>query len=185
MKLSRRPFLVLGSLGALVLASTCHAGANDSSPEGRFEKIERFDFDRLPLGDAIKIVHGSGKRRLAVFSDPNCGHCKRVDKDLKAIGDVTVYVFLYPVLGADSQGKSRGIWCSKEKQKAWIEWVEAGTAPANAPDSCDTGGLQRGMELGRRYKAEGTPMLIFNDGTRVPGAIPAQWIARLLAASAK
>ncbi|HEX7865002.1 MAG TPA: DsbC family protein [Variovorax sp.] len=137
------------------------------------------------MNDAIRIVHGSGKRRLAVFSDPNCGHCKRIDKDLKAIGDVTVYMFLYPVLGDDSLAKARGVWCSKDRQKAWSDWIEAGTAPAGAAEACNTVGLQRGIELGRRYKVQGTPTLIFNDGTRVPGAIPSSWISTLLAAPAR
>lgn len=181
---TRRAILLNGISGLLASAGAGHAQAEGkSSPEGRFEKIPGFAFDRLPLADAIRVVHGNGQRRIAVFSDPNCGHCKRVDKDLQAIGDVTVYVFLYPVLGADSLAKSRALWCSKDKPRAWADWVAAGAAPAAAAEACDTAGLQRGVALGRQFKVEGTPTLVFSDGTRVPGAIPARWISTLLDSS--
>ncbi|SEM45705.1 Thioredoxin-like domain-containing protein [Variovorax sp. YR750] len=185
MNSTRRTLLTACALGALAFAGASHAQGKSSSPEGRFKKIDGFVFDKLPLNDAIRIVHGSGKRRLAVFSDPNCGHCKRIDKDLKAIGNVTVYMFLYPVLGDDSLAKARGVWCSRDRQKTWSDWIESGTPPAGAAQGCDTTGLQRGIELGRRYKVEGTPTLIFDDGTRVPGAIPPAWIETLLAAPAR
>ncbi|SCX58663.1 DsbC family protein [Variovorax sp. EL159] len=187
MTFARRPLLLAGcALAMFASAGASHAQAGNKNPlEGRFQKIEGFAFDKLPLNDAIKTVHGNGKYRLAVFSDPNCGHCKRIDKDLKAIGNVTVYVFLYPVLGADSLAKARAIWCSGNRQKAWSDWIDSGTAPADAATACSTDGLQRGIDLGRQYKVEGTPTLVFSDGTRVPGAIPPPWISTLLEASVK
>ena len=37
---------------------------------------------------------------------------------------------------------------------------------------CDTAALERNVELGRKYRVNGTPAMVFEDGTRVPGAIP-------------
>jgi thiol:disulfide interchange protein DsbC len=152
--------------------------------EERVEKLSEVAFDKLPLQDAIKIVRGNGKRKLAVFEDPNCGYCKRFEKDMKTVNNVTVYLFLYPVLGADSTVKSRDIWCSKDKGKAWGDWMESSAKPATAAGSCDVTALQRNVEFGRKYNITGTPTLIFTNGTRTPGAIPAEQVEKQLAASA-
>ena len=153
--------------------------------EERVEKLSEVAFDKLPLQDAIKIVRGNGKRKLAVFEDPNCGYCKRFEKDMKTVDNVTVYLFLYPVLGPDSTVKSRDIWCSKDKGKAWGDWMEASAKPVTAPGSCDVTALQRNVEFGRKYNITGTPTLIFSDGTRTPGAIPAAQVEKQLASAAK
>jgi thiol:disulfide interchange protein DsbC len=153
--------------------------------EERVEKLTAVAFDQLPLKDSIKIVRGNGKRKLAVFEDPNCGYCKRFEKDMKAVDNVTVYLFLYPVLGPDSNIKSRDIWCSKDKGKAWGDWMESSTRPATAGNSCDVAALQRNVEFGRKYNITGTPTLIFADGTRTPGAIPAEQVEKQLAASSR
>jgi len=97
--------------------------ARKNLTEERVEKLSAVAFDQLPLKDSIKIVRGNGKRKLAVFEDPNCGYCKRFEKDMKTVDNVTVYLFLYPVLGPDSNVKSRDIWCSKDKGKAWGDWI--------------------------------------------------------------
>jgi thiol:disulfide interchange protein DsbC len=151
--------------------------------EERVEKLSAVAFDQLPLKDSIKIVRGNGKRKLAVFEDPNCGYCKRFEKDMKTVDNVTVYLFLYPVLGPDSTVKSRDIWCSKDKGKAWGDWMETSAKPVTAPGSCDVTALQRNVEFGRKYNITGTPTLIFSDGTRTPGAIPAEQVEKQLAAS--
>ncbi|MDP3310297.1 MAG: DsbC family protein, partial [Polaromonas sp.] len=87
--------------------------------EERVDKLNAVAFDALPLKDAFTIVRGNGKRKLAVFEDPNCGYCKRFERDMQKVNDVTVYMFLYPILGADSVDKSRNIWCAKDRGKAW------------------------------------------------------------------
>lgn len=185
MKLRRQLLLLLipCAVGLLAVANVSEAQSRKGSVEGRFEKLPAFTFEQLPLADAIKVVHGDGKRKLAVFSDPSCGHCKRVDQDLKKIGNVTVYVFLYPILGVDSVAKSRNLWCSKERAKTWEGWMQSGTEPGPAVGACDTAALQRNADFGRKLDVKGTPTMIFKDGTRVPGAISADWIEQLLAAS--
>ena len=68
----------------------------------RIDKLTAIDFAALPLKDAMVFKQGTGARKMAVFADPNCGYCKRIERDLQAVKDVTIYTFLYPVLGADS-----------------------------------------------------------------------------------
>jgi thiol:disulfide interchange protein DsbC len=149
--------------------------------EERMDKLLAIDFAALPLKDAFTMVRGNGKRKLAVFEDPNCGYCKRFERDLQKVDNVTVYMFLYPILGPDSTEKSRNLWCAKDKGKAWQDWMLRDQAPASA--SCDASALARNVEFGKKYKISGTPTLLFADGTRVPGAIGSPQIEKLLASS--
>jgi len=149
--------------------------------EERIEKLTAVAFDSLPLKDAFTIVRGNGKRKLAVFEDPNCGYCKRFERDLQKVDNVTIYMFLYPILSADSTDKSRNIWCSRDKARAWQDWMVRDQAAAAAAGSCDTAALNRNIEFGRKHKITGTPTLIFADGSRVPGAIGAPQVEKFLA----
>jgi thiol:disulfide interchange protein DsbC len=124
-------------------------------------------------------VRGNGKRRIAIFEDPNCGYCKRFEKDLAKIDNVTVHVFLYPVLGPDSQTKSQAIWCAKDKAKAFEDWMLRNIAPT--PASCDNSAIQRNLALGKQHRITGTPTSFLPDGTRLPGAVPLEKIEQALA----
>jgi thiol:disulfide interchange protein DsbC len=146
--------------------------------EERTEKLLAIDFSALPLKDAFTIVRGTGKRKLAVFEDPNCGYCKRFERDLQKVDNITVYMFLYPILGADSADKSRNIWCARDKGKVWQDLMVRDQAVPSA--SCDTGAVARNVEFGRKHKITGTPTLVFADGTRVPGAIASTQVEKLL-----
>lgn len=147
--------------------------------EQRVEKLTAIEFKDLPLKDAFTIVRGNGKRKVAVFEDPNCGYCKRFERDLAKVDNVTVHVFLYPILSQDSADKSRHIWCAKDKGKAFLDWMVRDITPPAA--SCDASALVRNVEFGKKMRITGTPTLIFANGNRVPGAIPQERIEKLLA----
>jgi thiol:disulfide interchange protein DsbC len=146
--------------------------------EQRVTKLSAVSFDQLPLKDAFTIVRGNGKRQLVVFEDPNCGYCKRFERDLDKITDVTVHVLLYPILSADSADKSRNIWCAKDQGKSFTDWMVKDITPAEA--KCDASAVGRNVEFGKKARITGTPTLFFADGSRVPGAIPADRIEKLL-----
>ena len=148
--------------------------------EERVEKLSEVAFNKLPVKDAFKIVRGNGKRQLAVFADPNCGYCKQFERDMTKVDNVTIHLFLYPVLGPDSVVKSRNIWCAKDKAKAWNDWMQRGVTPDAS--ECDTAALTRNREFGQKYNITGTPTLIFSDGSRAPGALPAAQVEKQLAA---
>lgn len=137
----------------------------------RMKKLTAIRFSDLPLDRAIKQVRGDGKRVLATFEDPNCGYCKRLAKELLKLDNVTVYVFLYPILSEDSVRKSKQIWCAADRSKAWNDWMIDGKAPAGRED-CDTSAVIKNQEFGRKLNISGTPTMFFGDGERVPGAVP-------------
>ena len=146
--------------------------------EERTEKLNAVAFDSLPLKDAFTVVRGNGKRKMAVFEDPNCGYCKRFERDLQKVSDVTVYMFLYPVLGADSVEKSKNIWCTKDRPKAWLDLMLRDMPVPKA--TCDTAAIERTLDFGRKQKITGTPTIFFADGSRVPGAITTAQIEKFL-----
>ncbi|MDP2005720.1 MAG: DsbC family protein [Rubrivivax sp.] len=152
--------------------------------QARIEKLLAIDFDKLPLKDALVIKQGSGARKMAVFVDPNCGYCKRFERDLVAIKDVTIYTFLLPILGADSTAKSRDILCAKDPALAWRAWMIDGVVPPKG-GKCDTSPIDRTLAFGQQQRINGTPAVFFADGTRRPGAISGETVERLLTAAAK
>ncbi|MBS1140308.1 MAG: putative thiol:disulfide interchange protein (periplasmic) [Proteobacteria bacterium] len=139
--------------------------------EERMKKLTAIKFSELPLDRAIKQVRGDGKRVMATFEDPNCGYCKRLAKELLKLENVTVYTFLLPILSEDSVRKSKQIWCSADRAKAWNDWMVEGKAPTGRED-CDTSAVSKNQEFGRKLNISGTPTMFFSDGERVPGAMP-------------
>ncbi len=147
----------------------------------RMEELTRVDFNTLPLSQAIKVVKGNGSRKLVVFSDPDCPYCKQLEQDsLIGLNNVTIYTFLFPLdaLHPDAANKSRAIWCSADRVKAWQEWMLNGQLPKGSAN-CNTP-VEETAELGRKLGVRGTPLLIFGDGRRASGALPAQEIERRL-----
>ena len=150
--------------------------------EERISKLTAIDFKSLPLKDAMVWKQGSGERKLVVFADPNCGFCKKFERDLQTMNNVTVYTFLYPILGGDSPEKSKAIWCAKDNTKAWRDWMIKGTAVTGSPE-CDTSVLQRNVALGHKYKITGTPGLVFEDGRKLAGAMGNEALEKQMASA--
>lgn len=162
----------------LIHGSLIDTKARVDLTEQRVEKLTAIAFKDLPFKDAFTIVRGNGKRKMAVFEDPNCGYCKKFERDLMKVDNVTVHVFLYPILSADSGEKSRNIWCAKDKGKTFLDWMVRDVLPPSA--SCDTAAVARNFEFGKKARITGTPAMIFADGSRVPGAIGADRVEKLL-----
>ena len=137
--------------------------------EQRQADLNRIKWSELTPANAIKNVRGNGSRQLAVFSDPNCGYCKRLEKSLQQLDNVTIYTYLIPILSADSTQKAKQIWCSSDPYKTYIDWMVNGIAPSGKGE-CSTP-LDKNMAFAKTYGITGTPTLFFTDGSRFPGAV--------------
>lgn len=126
-------------------------------------------FSDLPLNLAIKQVRGNGRRVFAIFEDPNCGYCKQLATDTVGLTDVTIYSFVYPILGSDSVAKAKAVYCAPDPATAWNDWMLNGTRPAAA--SCDAGAVDRLVAIGKRLGIRGTPTIFLADGERLSGAV--------------
>jgi len=144
--------------------------------EERRRVLFAIDFNKLPLDLAVKKVKGNGKRKVAIFTDPNCGFCRKLEKELSRVSDVTVYFFMYPIFpGSDEI--VRNVLCSKNPIKTWDDWMLSEIVPAKA--NCKTQ-TDKVMALGKKLHVTGTPNLIFANGTQAPGFIPAAELERNL-----
>lgn len=137
--------------------------------EQRQADLNRIKWTDLNQANAFKTVRGNGTRQLAVFSDPNCGYCKRLEKSLQQLDNVTIYTYLIPILSADSAQKSKQIWCSTEPNKSYIDWMVNGIALSGKTDCSNP--LDKNLTYAKTYGITGTPTLFFTDGSRFPGAV--------------
>ena len=139
--------------------------------EERFRKISAIKFESLPLDQAVKVQRGNGRRILAMFSDPYCPYCRQFEKTLLQIDDITVYVFMYPVIRPQNADHSKAVWCSPDRARAWLELAIDHKRPA-APADCDNP-VEKNLELGRSLGVNSTPTLILANGERVAGGLAA------------
>lgn len=146
----------------------------------RREELLRVKFESLPLDDAIKIVKGKGERKLAVFEDPDCPFCHKLEAELAKMDNLTVYVFLLPLDQLHPQAglKARQVWCAPDRAKAWLDAMTTGALPDNKGDC--TNPVARTGQLAQNLNIQGTPAIVFESGRLVPGAIPQAKIEELL-----
>jgi len=153
--------------------------------QARLNKLQAVKWDTLPLNNALKTVKGKGERKLVVFSDVDCPYCRKFEAELAKVDNITVYTFLYPIEGLHPKAvqASKQIWCAPDRNKAWDDYITRGTVPSN--DGKCANPVEATIALGNKLKVTGTPTLIFANGQRVPGMVPAAQLERLLAVQAK
>src|SRR3954465_12189583 len=144
----------------------------------RRRKLNTVAFDKLPLDMAVKIQRGNGKRVLVMFSDPYCPYCQQFEKTLQQIDDVTVYVFMYPIIRPQNADHSKAVWCSPDRAKAWLDLALQSKRPAAAA-TCDNP-VEKVLELGPSLRINSTPTLILANGERIAGGLPAADMRDLL-----
>ena len=167
----------------VIVGSVFDTGTKQNLTDAKVRKLNRVEFAKLPFELAFVRVKGNGERKLAIFSDADCPFCHRLEKELKGLDNVTIYTFLYPIdqLHPDAANKSRKIWCSADKVKAWDEFFATGKVPDNAGDCGDP--IDKTQELGNAMKVTATPTLVFADGTVMPGALPIATIEKEMSAA--
>lgn len=152
----------------------------------RKDSLARIDFAALPLADALKEVRGTGARTLAIFSDPDCPYCRRLEAEIKGLTDVTIYTFLMPIasLHPEARSKAIAVWCSKDRIAAWhaLMWRDEKVSARDCPHPVD-----RNVALGDRLGVSGTPTLVAGDGRVLPGAASSAqieaWLTRSTASA--
>ncbi|MBL8521574.1 MAG: DsbC family protein [Betaproteobacteria bacterium] len=168
----------------LLIGTLVNASNKENVTEKRLTKLTAINFNELPLHNAIKLVRGDGSRKLAIFEDPNCGYCKRFERDLNAIDNITAYIFPYPILSPDSMEKSKQVWCAPNRLQAWQDLMLR-DRPVSGKSNCDNP-IEAIYLYGQKQRIQGTPVTIFENGERASGALPKDQLeARIAAASAK
>lgn len=140
----------------------------------------KVDLNDFQAADGIK--YGSGPKKVFVFSDPECGFCKQIQNEFAKLKDISVYVLPYPAVGgAKAASVSESIWCTKDRADSWSTYIQTGKQPESK--KC-ANPLQRNIALAQKLQIRGTPALVFEDGSIIPGAVPASVIQNKAAAIA-
>jgi thiol:disulfide interchange protein DsbC len=134
--------------------------------EERISKLSAIRFESLPLDKAVKIVRGNGKRVAAMFSDPYCPACQAFEQTLQQVDDMTLYVFMFPVIRPERIEDSKSIWCSPDRARAWLDLALRKKAPS--PATCDNP-VESIVALGQSIGVRATPTLFFENGERQQG----------------
>jgi thiol:disulfide interchange protein DsbC len=165
----------------LFMGSIYDLASKQNLTDERYRKLNRIAFDSLPFDQSIKRVRGDGSRRFAIFSDADCPFCERIEKELAGMSNVTIYTFPFPIdsLHPSSGQKSRQIWCSADRAKAWDDWFQTRKLPDNKGDCANP--VAANQALGERLHVSATPTIVFADGTMVPGALPLAQLEQMLA----
>ena len=155
----------------IVTGSLIEAKSGRDLTEEKLTRLSAINFDSLPLDLAVKIQRGNGKRVLAMFTDPYCPFCRRFEKALLQIDDITVYVFMFPVIRPEFADHSRAVWCSKDRVRAWLDLAaaEKPKIPSASPTCANP--VDKILEFGRSLNVTGTPTLYFSNGERVAGGM--------------
>ena len=162
----------------LIAGQMIDAKTGRNLTEERQRKLNTVKWSSLPFDDAVTTTRGTGRRKIAVFSDPNCPYCKRFEKDLAKLDDLTVHIFLYPVIRPESVAQTKAVWCSRDRAKAWNDLMLRDVQPTAKPD-CDTP-VEKLVALGRKLGANSTPTWFLENGERYQGALPLDEVTRLL-----
>jgi thiol:disulfide interchange protein DsbC len=145
----------------------------------KVEQLSAIDFSTLPLDQAVKVVNGDGKRVMAVFSDPDCPYCRKLEHELVKVKNVTIYNFMFPLpMHADAPRKARLVWCSADRAKSWTELMLNGTVPAGKDDCANP--IAANQELAQKIGVDSTPAMILSNGRIVAGLAPADRIEAML-----
>jgi thiol:disulfide interchange protein DsbC len=165
--------------GAYLIEGTIHDVRNDRNlTEERVRKLNAIKFESLPLDQAVKIQRGDGRRVMAMFSDPYCPYCQQFEKTLLQVSDITIYVFMFPVIRPQNADHSKAVWCSPDRSKAWLELAIDHKRPAAAADCANP--VDKNVDLGQSLGINSTPTLILANGERIAGGMSAADLRNLL-----
>ena len=159
------------------------ASSDRDLTEERLRKLNAIKFDSLPLEQAVKIQRGSGKKVMAMFSDPHCPACRQFEQVLQQVDDITIYVFMFPVIRPELADHSKSVWCSPDRAKAWLDVALRNKAPAAKPSCANP--VEKNVELGRALGVNSTPTLVLANGERVSGGLALPDLSELLESAAK
>ena len=162
----------------IIAGQAIDAKSGRNLTEERRRALSKVKWESLPFQWAITSKRGTGRRKIAILSDPNCPYCKRMEEDLQKLDDITVHIFPYAVISSQSVRQAKSVWCSKDRVKAWNDLMFRRIEPQAAPD-CDTP-VEKLVEFGRKLGANSTPTWFLETGERYSGALPLEDVRKLL-----
>lgn len=134
------------------------------------------------IGEDSMIIFGKDtlKHTVTVFTDIDCAYCRKLHSQVKKYNDLGIRIryMSYPRagIGSGSYQKAEAVWCSKDRKKAL---TEAKNGMAIKSKACKSP-VAREYALGNMIGIRGTPAIVLEDGTVVPGYVPPQQLSNAL-----
>ncbi|MFM7123176.1 MAG: DsbC family protein [Fluviibacter sp.] len=147
--------------------------ANAFASDNSLSDIPYFNWKALRLADAVKEIRGDGSRVLAVFTEPECGYCRKYEKSLEKVDNVTIYRFLMP-LDPKNMARSIAIWCSGTTNQDRLKNLHVAMHDRSVVlprDDC-VNPIAENMKFAKKYDIYLTPTTIGSDGRLVQGYLP-------------
>lgn len=171
-------YYVDSGVTVIIAGQVIDAKTGRNLTEERQRELTKVKWASLPLQWALTTKRGTGRRKIAVLSDPNCPYCKRFEEDLAKIDDITVHILPWAVVKPESVRQAKAVWCSKDRVKAWNDLMFRRIEP-QAPTDCDNP-IEKLIELGKKLGANSTPTWFLETGERYSGAMPLEEVRKLL-----
>ncbi|MBN7826528.1 bifunctional protein-disulfide isomerase/oxidoreductase DsbC [Bowmanella dokdonensis] len=129
---------------------------------------------------AIEFKADKEKYKVTVFTDTTCGYCRKLHSQIDEYNDlgITVRYLAFPRGGVGSEGFSElmSVWCANNPQKALTDAKAGMNLPSR---TCQTKVSQQ-YNFGQQIGIQGTPAIILDDGSLIPGYQPPQDLKNLL-----
>ena len=120
------------------------------------------------------------KHTITIFSDIDCGYCRKLHAQISSYTDagMTVRYLLFPRTGPNTESyfKAVSVWCAKDRNKAL---TDAKLHDRVVNKTCDNP-VDDHMRIAQNFGVTGTPSIIADDGTMVPGFVPAKELIKHL-----
>jgi thiol:disulfide interchange protein DsbC len=134
---------------------------------------QRVTFSKISLSDALTVGSATAKKKVIVFTDPDCPYCRELHPVMKQIiekrKDIVFYVILNPLpIHKEAFKKAQAVLCTKSLSML----DDAFSGKAVPEPTCPEDALQRTMALAKALGFNSTPMLVREDGTVLPGYLP-------------
>ena len=135
---------------------------------------KKMEFSKIPLNDAVVLGSRSAKKKVVVFTDPDCPYCRSLHEEMKAVigkrKDIAFHLILFPLPShQQAYKKAQAVLC--EKSLTLLDDAFGGK-PVPEP-TCGNDAVERNLALGKEFGITGTPTLIREDGIMASGALPA------------
>ncbi|HFD79930.1 MAG TPA: DsbC family protein [Gammaproteobacteria bacterium] len=148
--------------------------------EPRRRQATRALMDNISEDDMIVFRPQKVKHTITVFTDIDCGYCRKLHSELQQYLDAGIEVryMFFPRAGKGSPSykKAVAVWCADDRRQAL---TDAKNGKAIEMKTC-ANPVDRHMQLVRQLGARGTPFIVLEDGSTQPGYVPAKPLARLL-----
>jgi thiol:disulfide interchange protein DsbC len=165
-----KDLLYVEASGTYFFPTMVNMATKSNLGEDRRDELNKITFSDLPIKDAVKVVHGNGKKVMAVFVDLNCGYCKKLEVNLGKVKDVTIYTFALGILGADSVAKANSLNSSSGDKGLLLRSIMVdGARPSVVPTPAGTAMTDRNLALFKKYGFQGTPAIVFSNGISIKG----------------